>query len=126
GHAVVGFGFFVAFARMSIHDAWETFGGKNGAASLDAMWKRVAKYAYRNVAQPYDARHWIGCDLVASPVFFPEDLWIPAPSDWKDNIVTGAGVDATSGDGLRIWQACLDRAAALGPPVPVVGERGEQ
>ena len=68
----------------------------------------------------------IGCDLISSPVFFPKDLWIPAYLDWRDQIVKGAGIDASSGEGLRIWQACLERAAALGPALPLVGEEGAQ
>ena len=126
GHAIVGFGFFVAFARMSVGQAWETFGVKNGAQSLDEMWRRVVRYIRGSVNRPYDPRHHIGCDLVASPVFFPEEMWVRAPEGWQDQIVTGAGIDADSGDGLRIWRQCLERAAALGPALPVVGEVGEQ
>ncbi len=125
GHAIVGFGFFVAFARLSVQEAWATFSVKNGAPSLDVMWRRVAKYAYRHERQPYDPRHSIGCDLIASPIFFPQDMWIDGPADWRKNIVTGSGnYDTASGEGQRIWRACLERAAALGPPLPHVAEDG--
>jgi putative restriction endonuclease len=125
-HAIVGFGFFVAFARLSVQEAWETFGEKNGAASLDVMWRRVSRYAYRSTHQPYNARHPVGCDLIASPIFFPRDMWIEGPADWSKNIVTGSGnYDASHGEGRRIWEACMERAAALGPAVPLAAEPGQ-
>lgn len=44
GDAVGGFGLFARFRRMSILEAWQAFGDKNGAASLDEMRRRVGKY----------------------------------------------------------------------------------
>lgn len=126
GNAIVGFGLFVAFARMTVADAWESFGEKNGAASRDAMWRRVSLYAYGRKSEPYNPRHQIGCELIASPVLFPEDLWIRGPASWADNTVTGAGIDASSGEGQRIWRACLERAGELGPAIPLVTEKGSQ
>ncbi|RME12720.1 MAG: hypothetical protein D6816_00615 [Bacteroidetes bacterium] len=69
GHAIVGFGFWVAFARLSVQEAWLTFGEKNGAPSLDAVWRRVARYVPGLSPSTYRPSHPIGCDLLASPVF---------------------------------------------------------
>ena len=84
----------------------------------------MAQYVPGLSPDRYRPSHSIGCDLLASPIFFPEDLWIPGPADWSDNTVTGKGYDVTQGEGRRIWHACLDRAARLGPHLPVVGEPG--
>ena len=59
--------------------------------------------------------------MVSEPVFFAPADWIPQPSNWKPNIVSGAGIDLTAGEGLRIWEACLGRTRRL----PAVGMAGE-
>ena len=125
GHAVVGFGLWVAFARLSVQEAWDTFGEKNGAPSRQAVWRRIAKLARGISPEYYRPNHPIGCDLLASPVFFPEELWIPGPADWSDRTVSGKGYDISRGEGQRIWQACLERAARLGPGLPIVGDPSE-
>ena len=115
GHAVVGFGLFAAFRRLPVHEAWSAFGEANGATSLSEMWTRIAGYAYRTgPPEPYHPRHVVGCILLAAPVFFPSELWIDGPADWAGSIVTGKTYDTSAGEGRRIWQACLDRAATLG------------
>ncbi|GIV04300.1 MAG: hypothetical protein KatS3mg015_3130 [Fimbriimonadales bacterium] len=126
GHAIVGFGFWVAFARLSVQEAWLTFGEKNGAPSLEAVWRRVARYVPGLSPTSFRPSHPIGCDLLASPVFFPRAAWIRGPADWADNTVTGKGYDLSRGEGRRIWEACLERAAALGPALPLVGEPAAQ
>src|SRR5690606_24880613 len=75
-HAIVGFGLWVAFARLAVQEAWETFGDKTGAPSLEAVWRRVARYVPGLPRSPYRPHQPIGCDLLAGPVFFPEDAWI--------------------------------------------------
>ena len=52
----------------------------------------------------------IGCIFVAYPVFFAPDDWVDPPTDWKSNVVSGARYDLSSGEGLRIWQQCAERA----------------
>jgi len=113
GHAVVGFGLFAAFRRLTVREAWEAFGEANGAASPDAVAARVAHYAARFAGAPDLRTHRIGCILLAAPVFFPRELWVPGPADWSDNTVAGAGYDSSTGEGQRIWRNCLDRAARL-------------
>ncbi|MEM1268484.1 MAG: HNH endonuclease [Bacteroidota bacterium] len=125
GHAIVGFGLWAAYARLSVEEAWQTFGEKNGAATREAVWKRVVQYVQGLPAFPYRPTHPIGCDLIAGPVFFPEELWIAGPADWKPNIVTGKGYEVATGEGRRIWHACLERAALLGPAVPLIGDPGQ-
>jgi len=113
-NAIGGFGIFARYEEASPALAWDAFGEKNGAPSFPEMWDRIGKYAHRR-GEP---THRIGCIMVADPVFFPEDRWIAQPRDWKPNVVSGAGLDLTSGEGLRIWEACLERAPrALQPPL---------
>lgn len=114
GHAIVGFGFFVAFRRLSVLEAWSTFGVLNGAATHREVRDRVAFYAHGNANAPLVPGHAIGCELIAAPVFFPREMWVAAPEDWSGQTVSGKGYDPTEGIGRRIWQDCSDRAGLLG------------
>lgn len=114
GHAVVGFGLFAAFRRLTIREAWNAFGEANGASSLADVEARVGKYVRLRAGETLPSTHRIGCVLLAAPVFFPPAMWVNGPADWSDNTVAGAGYDSTQGEGRRIWRECLDRAATLG------------
>jgi putative restriction endonuclease len=58
----------------------------------------------------------IGCIAINEPVFFTPDDWVAVPSDWSRNIVSGRGEDLSRGEGLRMWNECLERAAARATP----------
>ncbi len=117
GHAVVGFGLFVAFRRLLVREAWDVFGQANGAASLEETERRIAKYLRLRSGTPIPRGHCIGCVLLAPPVLFPEPLWVRGPGDWSENTVASKGYYAEFGEGRRIWQACLDHAAVLNQAV---------
>ena len=104
-NAIGGFGVFARYEEASPTLAWEAFGEKNGAPSFPEMWRRIGRYARR----PGDPSHRIGCIMVADPVFLPPEEWIPQPRDWKPNIVSGAGIDLSIGEGRRVWEACQAR-----------------
>ena len=136
GHAVVGFGLFAAFRRLSVREAWDAFGQANGASTIEDVVARVGKYVRTPPGEPLLRSHRIGCILLAAPVFFPREMWVLGPADWSDNTVTGKTYETTSGEGRRIWQACLERAATLGQaldlddpvgsPTGIAGDRGDQ
>jgi putative restriction endonuclease len=99
--------------------AWDAFGEKNGAASLQEMRARLARY--RRVADDQRAGYSVGCILLEQPFFLSESNWIPAPADFSRNIVRGKGYDARTGEGLRLWeriQAVWLSAGALGAGEP--------
>jgi putative restriction endonuclease len=103
---IAGGGFFAHWSLLPVSLAWSAFGEKNGAASLGEMRTRLA--GYRHVAEDGRTDYSIGCILLEQPFFLPEEQWIPAPADWKRNIVRGKGYDASSVEGRRLW----DRAMA--------------
>jgi hypothetical protein len=39
--------------------------------------------------------HEIGCILLTSPIFFPEEMWIQGPNDWSFNLPSGKYYDTT-------------------------------
>ncbi len=128
---IVGVAFFTHASLLPSSLAWEAFGEKNGAASLEEMRRRVEKYR----RAPVDPRrdYTVGCILLQDPVFFEEGDWIPAPRDFHANIVQGKTYDLTSPGGKQLWGAVrplLKREAELrnrrelegpmyGKPVPV-------
>ena len=107
---IVGGGFFAHWSQLPVSLAWDAFGEKNGAASLQEMRFRLAKY--RNVAEDPRTDYTVGCILLEQPFFLEEADWIPAPADWSRNIVRGKGYDARSGEGRRVWQQ-LEAAVGL-------------
>ncbi len=104
--------------------AWAGFGIKNGARTLDEMRARIEKYR----RQPADRRqdYHIGCVLLTRPFFLPRELWIPVPTDWKQNIVQGKGYDPASAEGRALFeslQAALQRLGATLAARPAARER---
>ncbi|HEX5043776.1 MAG TPA: HNH endonuclease [Candidatus Polarisedimenticolaceae bacterium] len=115
---VVGGGVFAHWSRLPLSLAWETFGIANGATSLSEMRRRVGKYRRGATDDREDSP--IGCILLEQPFFFPRDRWIPAPADWKPNIVQGKGYALDSILGRRLWEDVRDR---LERAPPALGER---
>lgn len=118
--AVVGFGYFAKWSSLPSWLAWECFGEGNGCASLAELEERLAaiRGRIRYVATGPIAN--IGCILLVQPVFFPRDLWVSQPADWHDRTVSTASYDLSSGEGRRLWEACLERATSISTSTPAV------
>jgi len=112
-NAIAGLGFVEYVDRMSIADAWEFYGSKNGAASLDELVRTIG----RILKKPVDRFHIIGCAILSQPVFFPESVWIAQPASWKPNIVQGEYFDMDSGEGALMWHEIKERLGSRMPPL---------
>lgn len=108
--AIAGFGYFAKWSSLPAWLAWECFGEGNGTETLADLERRLAdiRKRIRYVASGPVAN--IGCILLVQPMFFPRDAWIAQPSDWHDRTVASQSYDLTTGEGRRIWEACLERA----------------
>ncbi|MFC2051269.1 HNH endonuclease [Chloroflexota bacterium] len=113
---IVGGGFYAHSSLLSISLAWESFGISNGAQNLSEMRTRVAKYRRQDELRTAD--YTIGCILLEQPFFFRESDWIPIPSDWKYNIVSGRRYDLSVEPGLSLWK----QLHMMMPLVPEVRE----
>lgn len=102
---IVGGGFFVRYSVLPARLAWEAFGLNNGVPDYAALRRRVEQYR----AAPLDGDPEIGCNVLNGPFFWPEDTWIPVPSDWAPNIVQGKGYASTEPAGAQLWSAVLQR-----------------
>lgn len=104
--AIVGGGFFSHSTILPISLAWDAFGEKNGAASLEEKRKRIEKYRTQS---PSKEEYKIGCILLSDPFFFSEDQWIDEPSDWKPGIQVGKTYDTDRNIGKELWNQVLLR-----------------
>jgi putative restriction endonuclease len=113
-NAIVGGGFFEHYTTLPFSLAWRAFGPKNGTATQQALWDRIARLRREAMARWEDPD--IGCILLVEPFFWPEELWIPQPEDWKANIVRGRTYDLTTGPGRKLWGDVGARLRAPTPP----------
>lgn len=107
-NAIAGFGFFARASVIPAALAWEAFGVKNGAPDEPTMRRRIERY--RASGPDSNGDYNIGCLMIAEPVLFAPGDWVPQPSDWGSQTVTGAQYDLTRGEGARLWEACVERA----------------
>jgi putative restriction endonuclease len=101
---IVGGGFFAAYSVLPCSLAWETFGQKNGVATLAEMRQRIAHY--RRVALDPRADYNIGCVVLEEPFFLEREFWVPVPDDFSLNTVQG-GYDLSSPVGRALWQRVM-------------------
>lgn len=124
-NAIGGFGIVARFDRLPEWLAWECFGEGNGAPSLADLEGRLAALRANNELKGAGGPPQIGCIVLAGAVFFAERDWVRQPTDWGRQNLRYKGYDLTAGEGLRLWDECQARAAALltaTPSTPAVGE----
>lgn len=114
-YAICGFAYFAQYTRLPAWLAWECFGVGNGATSFAEMRDRIQTIRERISYVENDGPGDIGCILLVSPVFFPPDAWIPQPSDWPVRTQSSIHYDLSHGEGLRVWEACQERAEIIHP-----------
>jgi len=85
---IVGGGVFAYANTIPCSLAWEAFHEGNGAATLEEMRRRIAKYRKTDPSARDD--FVIGCRILTQPFFFKEEDWIPIPSSWSANIVASS------------------------------------
>jgi putative restriction endonuclease len=112
-NAIAGGGFFEYYVDLPISVAWDSFGRKNGAASLHELRESIASLRGGDV--PWYEDFTIGCIILVEPFFWPEEWWIPPPDDFAANIVRGRRYDLTTGTGARLWEQVLERLQAARP-----------
>ena len=121
-NAVAGGGFFSHYTEVPLSLAWDAFGEKNGARSLEEVRNRIGRLR-RETPRLWDD-YTIGCILLAEPFFWDEPDWIPGPPGWKRNIVRGRSYDLQTEPGRTLWEQVVDRLErkALGAAADRVAE----
>ncbi len=126
-NAIVGGGTFLTSTSFPLSITWEAFGEKNGAATMAEMRARISRYRKPRPAPNEDPS--VGCLIIEQPFFLAEPDWIPAPMDWRPNIVQGKGYDLSEPIGRRLWehvelarQMAWARQHELEPDAPMFGD----
>jgi putative restriction endonuclease len=112
---IVGGGVFAYANTIPCSLAWEAFGEGNGAATIDEMRRRIAKYRKTDPSARDD--FVIGCRILTQPFFFAQQDWISIPPSWAANIVAFKTYSASEGDGAFVWQAVQDRLEKRASPI---------
>lgn len=116
-NAIGGFGYFARWSSLPDWLAWECFGEGNGCASLEELQVRISSIRSRIGYVPSEGLNNIGCILIVQPTFFTPDAWVAQPTDWPARTVSGKAYDLERGEGRRVWEECLARAAAQSPVI---------
>lgn len=114
-NSVAGVGFFEYSDRMSIADAWEFYGEKNGAATINSLIESIRRNRDASVSR----QHVIGCLILSQPTFFPKERWIQQPPEWNASTQQGAYFDMESGAGERVWSQVGELLGSSLPPLAV-------
>jgi len=105
---IAGGGYFVSHSNLPLSLAWEAFGEKNGASSLDALRTLIDKFRPN---KPHEHDPVIGCTILANPFFLKRQDWIPAPSNWAPSIVQGKSYESGERVGVQVWSEVQNRLA---------------
>jgi putative restriction endonuclease len=106
---IVGGGLFVSESITPISVAWSAFGDANGAGSLDALRRRIARIRGERVDPHADPN--IGCRILEQVTFFRRDQWIAVPESWAPNTQQGRTYDAATVEGRALWDTVTDAFA---------------
>jgi putative restriction endonuclease len=104
---IVGGGFFTHSNIFPTSLAWEAFGIKNGAATIEEMRSRIERLRRQTKSLKEDYN--IGCIILTQPFFFLENQWIKTPDDWKPGIQQGKKYDFTKDHGKVLNKEVSDR-----------------
>jgi putative restriction endonuclease len=116
---IVGGGVFVRHTFLPLPLAWQAFGEKNGVPDYDAFERRILEHRSST-----ELARQLGCTILVEPFFWPRESWIPVPSDWSKNIVTGKSYPVNSPTGAGLWsdvRARIEGGVGL-PLTETVGE----
>jgi putative restriction endonuclease len=116
---IAGGGVFVRHSFLPLPLAWQAFGEKNGVPDFETFEHRILEHRDQT-----ELIRQLGCTILVQPFFWPRDLWIPIPSDWKKNIVTGKGYSVDSPAGMALWTEV--RARLHGTILPEVAAVAEE
>lgn len=130
---IAGGGFFVSHSTLPLSLAWQAFGPKNGAGTLEDLRRLImrARQRHRRDDPRPETDPWIGCTILTEPFFFERANWIPAPRDWSPNIVSSKTYESGTGVGREVWEQVSKLLMKYArpseePPTKVIIENGDR
>lgn len=107
---IVGGGVFSHASNVPLSLAWEAFGIKNGVTTHVEMRQRIARYRHDDALLDPRTDPPVGCRILTQPFFWPREQWLPVPSSFARNIVTGKRYSTDDAEGRDLWDAVSERA----------------
>lgn len=101
-NAIGGIGFFSVHSILPISIAWEIFGNRNGAATMNEFYNNILRL--RSKDNTLNANPNIGCIVLTNPIFFRKEDWISLPEDWSKSIVQGKSYSDDTVIGNSLWK----------------------
>jgi len=98
-NSIVGGAYLVRHTILPLDMAWDVFGEANGVESLDAFRRKIASIRGDSERNPA-----IGCTVLTQPFYLTDENFLPSPSGWAANIVTGKSYDVRIGEGARLYE----------------------
>jgi putative restriction endonuclease len=89
----------------------------NGAPNERIFLERIASYRGES-REALDLSSNIGCIILQSPFFLPEDLWIDVPASLSLNRQQGEVMDATTGSGKALFEQATAAMQAMPRSIP--------
>lgn len=91
---IVGGGFYSGNTALPLSEAWDLYGQANGAATLDQMRTRIARYRRHPLLPGEDPI--IGCLFIRDPVFLTRTAAADPPPQFAPSIVQGKSYDTAN------------------------------
>ena len=107
---IAGGGVFLKHTFLPLQLAWQAFGLNNGVPDYESFERRILEHR-----EPSELGRQLGCTILVEPFFWPRELWIPVPSDWSKNIVTGKGYSIETPIGADLWNEVCTRRSGAAP-----------
>lgn len=117
---IAGGGYYKHFSLFPFHGAWEAFGEKNGTATEDQFAALIAEHRGIRDWRTLPGDTNIGCIILGSPSFWPDDQWIATPHDYPINAMVGKSYDTASPTGRALYEAATLRMRARSITTPAV------
>lgn len=114
---IAGGGIFAHASLYPLYGAWDAFGEKNGVGSFQELFSAIGHYRSKNGATPATTDTPIGCIVLESPFFLPDNDWIDIPADYHLNLVQGKRFPAESESGHFLSEWGTRQLAVLQPTV---------
>lgn len=111
-HHIAGGGFFVKYEQLPLPVAWDAFGEKNGAATLQELEGLILPRR----AGSTEGVPEIGCSILAQPFFFAREDWIPVGEAFAATVVRGKTFESSESGGSRLWELVQLRLASRATP----------
>ena len=91
-YAIAGYGFYAAFKVVTLEQAWDLFGWRNGADTQGQFLRLIGGYRQRQEVNTDEIRRRpIACTVLRDARFWQEQRWIPwhTTEGWHPNLVQG-------------------------------------